>query len=186
MGRRELLQLGLSAGTLLAAVNLVLPEAAWARGKAGMIVQVNAAIDKENRAVWAYTAANATGKFSDSVAKVAATFKKHHQEHADALSAVVKKMRGKPAGKKRTYDLAAMNPDLASEMGLVTLAMKLEADMVKTYFGHIGLMQDKTMRGVAAGFFADEAMHLAVFRGVLGLEPVPTSSVTDPTKWSMV
>lgn len=184
-GRRDLLKMGLTAGTLLATAGMVVPEAAWAKGKKSLVPNLNAAIEKENRAVWAYRAAAGTGKLSDSISRVASAFMAQHKEHASSLGAVVRKLGGAPVGMRSTYDLAAFNPDLANERGILMLALKLESDAVKAYYDALGMLKDPGLRAAAAGIFADEAMHVAVLRGALGLDPVPVAFVTDPTTWSL-
>ncbi len=185
IGRRELIKLGLTAGALLATAGIVLPEQAWAKGKKSLVPNLNAAIEKENRAVWAYRTASGTGKLSDSIVKIASTFMQQHKEHASALAAVVRKLGGAPAGMRGTYDLAPFNPDLANERGILVLALKLESDAVKSYYNALGMLKDPGLRAATAGIFADEAMHVAVLRGTLGLDPVPVAFVTDPTTWSL-
>ncbi|MBU6429764.1 MAG: ferritin-like domain-containing protein, partial [Cyanobacteria bacterium REEB65] len=118
IGRRELIQLGLTAGTLMAVTGLVLPESAMAKGKGGLIYSLNGAVDKENRAVWAYKTAAGTGNLSAGVAKVATTFMGQHAEHAAALSKVVIQLGGTPARAKDSYDLASYHPDLSSQDGI--------------------------------------------------------------------
>lgn len=184
IGRRELLKLGITTGSLLAAGGIILPDLAWAKGKASLIPHLNAAIEKENRAIWAYRTASGTGKLSDSMERLATTFMAQHKEHASALAAIVRKLRGTPAGMRSTYDLSSFNPDLASERGLLILALKLESDAVKAYYDALGILKEPGLRASAAAIFADEAMHVAALRGALGLDPVPVAFVTDPTKWS--
>jgi rubrerythrin len=185
LGRRELIKLGLTTGTLLAATGLVVPEEAWAKGTGSLAAHLNGAIEKENRAIWAYRSAAGTGKLSDPVLKTALTFMNQHKEHAAALSAAVRKLKGFPAPMRAKYDLSAFNPDLNDEKGILTLALKLESDAVKAYYKALGMLQNPGLRGAAAGIFADEAMHVAVLRSVLGLDPVPAAFVTDPTVWSL-
>ncbi|MBM3274167.1 MAG: ferritin-like domain-containing protein [Candidatus Sericytochromatia bacterium] len=184
-GRRELLKLGLTTGTLLAATGLVLPEEAWAKGAGSIIAHLNGAIDKENRAIWAYRTASGTGKLSDPVLRTALAFMNQHKEHAAALSAAVKNLKGHPAQMRAKYDLSAFNPDLNDEKGILTLALKLESDAVKAYYKALGMLGNPGLRASAAGIFADEAMHVAILRNVLGLDPVPVAFVTDPTVWSL-
>ena len=185
IGRRDLLKLGLTAGSLLAAAGIVLPGEAWAKGKKSVVPHLNTAIEKENRAVWAYRTASGTGKLSDSILRVASAFLAQHKEHASALSAVVRKLGGVPTGMRSTYDISPFNPDLANERGILILALKLESDAVKAYYGALGMLKDPGLRAAAAGIFADDAMHVAVLRGALGLDPVPVAFVTDPTTWSL-
>lgn len=185
IGRRELLKIGLTAGALLGTAGIVLPEAAWAKGKTSLVPGLNSAIEKENRAIWAYRTAAGTGKLSESMERVAHAFMAQHKEHAAALATVVRKLRGVPPAIRATYDLAPFNPDLASERGILILALKLESDAVKAYYDALNMLKDPGLRASAAGIFADEAMHVAVLRGALGLDPVPVAFVTDPTRWSL-
>ncbi len=184
VGRRELLGLGVTAGSLLA-LGIVLPEAAWARGKKDIAGALHRAIEKENRAAWAYRTAAGTGKLSDGVLKLAGTFGAQHREHAEALSARLRKLGVTPPQARRTYDLSAFAPDLANERGIVTLALELESEAVKTYHQAVTAMKDSALRAVAASILADEAMHVAILRSSLGLDPVPAAFVTDPATWPM-
>lgn len=177
IGRRELIQMGLTAGTMMAITGLILPEAALAKGKGGLVSALNGAVDKENRAVWAYKAAAGTGKLSVAVANVASKFMGQHAEHASALGQVVSKLGGRPAQPRDKYDLSAFNPDLSSQEGILKLALALEADAVKAYYSAIGMLEDVKIRDAAAAIFADEAMHVAILRNALGLDPVPMAFI---------
>lgn len=178
IGRRKLLQMGLTAGTLMAVTGLILPGAALARGKGGLIYMLGGAVDKENRAVWAYRTAAATGKLSPAVAKVATTFLGQHAEHAAALAQVIDKLGGSPPSPRENYDLSAYHPDLSSQEGILKLALALEADAVQAYHGAVAELQERGIREAAASILGDEAMHVAVLRNALGLEPVPSAFIT--------
>ncbi|MBM3267827.1 MAG: ferritin-like domain-containing protein [Candidatus Sericytochromatia bacterium] len=184
IGRRALLQQGL-AGTLLALGGVFVPEAAWARGKKDLVAALHRGVERELRAAWAYRTAAGTGKLSDGVLAIASTFGGQHREHAEALSTALRKLGADAPHARKTYDLSAFAPDLANERGIVILAIKLESEAVKAYHHAVSTLKEAGLRSLAASILADEAMHVAVLRDALGLDPVPSAFVTDPATWPL-
>ena len=132
---------------------------------------LNTAISAEHEAVAAYALGAGSGLLTEGVAKVAIAFQGHHKEHIDALSKAVKKLGGAPSEPLAKYDFPVEK--LTDEKAVLTFAASLERGAVSAYAGAIPVFDDRTLSGAAASILADEAMHWAVLRSALGLDPVP-------------
>ncbi|MCZ7598006.1 MAG: ferritin-like domain-containing protein [Gammaproteobacteria bacterium] len=62
---------------------------------------------------------------------------------------------------------------LASEADVLGFAADLERGAVSAYVGAIPVFGNRDLSAAAASILADEAMHWAVLRQALGLDPVP-------------
>ena len=58
---------------------------------------------------------------------------------------------------------------------VLEFAAGLERGAVSAYAGAIPVFDNRDLSAAAASILADEAMHWAVLRGVLGLDPVPAA-----------
>ncbi|MFC6672631.1 ferritin-like domain-containing protein [Marinobacterium aestuariivivens] len=95
----------------------------------------------------------------------------HHREHADLLSQTIRTLGGEPAKPQAQYRFPVETLD--SEQDVLTFAAGLERGAVSAYAGAIPLFANSDLAGAAASILADEAMHWAVLRHSLGLDPVP-------------
>ena len=64
---------------------------------------------------------------------------------------------------------------LKSEKDVLTFAAGLERGAVSAYAGAIPLFDNSDLAKAAASILADEAMHWAILRQALGLDPVPAA-----------
>ncbi len=132
---------------------------------------LNTAIAAEHEAVAAYQVGAESGLLSSGVLKVAVTFQGHHKEHIDALASTVKKLGGEAVDAKPQYNFPVET--LKKESDVLTFAAGLERGAVSAYAGAIPLFDNSDLAKAAASILADEAMHWAVLRQALGLDPVP-------------
>ena len=132
---------------------------------------LNTAIGAEHEAVAAYQLGAESGLLSAGVLKVAVQFQGHHKEHIEALSAAVTSLGGKAASALKTYNFPVEK--LKSEKDVLTFAASLERGAVSAYAGAIPVFENRDLSAAAASILADEAMHWAVLRNALGLDPVP-------------
>lgn len=137
----------------------------------GDIRVLNTAIAAELEAIAAYQVGAESGLLSPGVLKVAVQFQGHHKEHAELLSSTVEKLGGKSAVAKGSYQFPLHR--LKSEGDVLGFAAGLERGAVSAYAGAIPLFADRSLAGAAASILADEAMHWAVLRNALSLDPVP-------------
>ena len=119
----------------------------------------------------AYQLGAESGLLSAGVLKVAVQFQGHHKEHIDALQATVKQLGGVPADALAEYDFPL--DQLKSEKDVLEFAAGLERGAVSAYAGAIPVFDNRELSAAAASILADEAMHWAVLRGALNLDPVP-------------
>lgn len=137
---------------------------------------LNSALGAELEAIAAYQVGAESGLLTSAVLPVAVQFQGHHKEHADALSATVRKLGGKPAAAKAKYTFPVEN--LKNQSDVLRFAAGLEKGAVSAYLGAVPLFADRALSQVAASILGDEAMHWAVLRQVLGESPVPSAFVS--------
>ncbi len=132
---------------------------------------LNTAIGAEHEAVAAYQVGAESGLLQPEVLKVAVQFQDHHKQHVDALAKAVKSLGGSAAGPKRDYGFPV--DKLTAQEDVLQFAAGLERGAVSAYAGAIPLFDNRDLSSAAASILADEAMHWAVLRHALGLDPVP-------------
>jgi rubrerythrin len=132
---------------------------------------LNTAIAAEHEAVAAYQLGAESGLLSKGVLNVAIQFQGHHKEHIDVLASTVRKLGGEAVDAKSKYDFPVHK--LKSEKDVLTFAAGLERGAVSAYAGAIPLFDNSDLAKAAASILADEAMHWAILRQALGMDPVP-------------
>lgn len=132
---------------------------------------LNTAVGAEHEAVAAYQVGAESGLLQPEVLKVAVSFRDHHKQHVDALAKAVKSLGGEAAGPKKDYGFPV--DKLTSQEDVLQFAAGLERGAVSAYAGAIPLFDNRDLSAAAASILADEAMHWAVLRHALGLDPVP-------------
>lgn len=133
---------------------------------------LNGALDLELMAVEAYKAA--AGTLTGDVLRIGKLFVEQEQEHADALAAAITEAGGTPNEAKSSYDF----PELRSQREALRFAVELENTAVAAYIDALPKLTSNTLRGAASAIVTNEAQHIAVLRGALGLAPVPHAFVT--------
>jgi rubrerythrin len=131
---------------------------------------LNTALGAELEAVAAYQLGAESGLLSPGVKVIALQFQGHHKEHAQLLATTVRKLGGKAADTRSKYDFPT--DKLKSEVDVLRFAAGLERGAVSAYLNAVPLFQDRALAQAAASILGDEAMHWAVFRQVLGDQPV--------------
>lgn len=132
---------------------------------------LNTAIAAEHEAVAAYQVGAESGLLSNDVLKVAVAFQGHHKEHVDALVKAVRSLGGTEAEPLEAYVFPTDR--LKQQTDVLEFAAGLERGAVSAYAGAIPVFDNRDLAGAAASILADEAMHWAVLRHALGLDPVP-------------
>lgn len=151
-------------------------SAALAAGTGESAVQqdvsiLNTAIAAEHEAVAAYQVGAESGLLQPEVLKVAVSFQGHHKEHVDALAQAVASLGGTAADALDSYDFPVDR--LKNQSDVLHFAAGLERGAVSAYAGAIPVFDNRDLSAAAASILADEAMHWAVLRHALGLDPVP-------------
>lgn len=132
---------------------------------------LNTAVAAEHEAVAAYQVGAESGLLSRDVLKVAVGFQGHHKEHVDALANAVRSLGGDAAEPLADYKFPLHK--LKSQSDVLQFAAGLERGAVSAYAGAIPVFDNRDLSAAAASILADEAMHWAVLRHALGLDPVP-------------
>lgn len=132
---------------------------------------LNTAIAAEHEAVAAYQLGADSGLLQPEVLKVAVKFQGHHKQHVDALAKAVRSLGGTDVHAKEDYGFPV--DKLGAQEDVLQFAAGLERGAVSAYAGAIPLFDNRDLSSAAASILADEAMHWAVLRHALGLDPVP-------------
>lgn len=125
----------------------------------------------EREAIAAYQLGAESGLLKDEVLKLAVGFLGHHQEHADLLAGTINTLGGALPSAPGTYAFPA--DTLKTQADVLNFAAALERGAVSAYAGAIPLFANRDLAHAAASILADEAMHWAVLRSALGMDPVP-------------
>ncbi|TCK17709.1 ferritin-like protein [Thiogranum longum] len=132
---------------------------------------LNTALGAEREAIAAYGVGAGSGLLEPAVLKVAVTFQGHHKAHRDVLASTVRGLGGEPVEPPASYDFPVSQ--LNTQADVLKFAAGLERGAVTAYAGAIPKFDNRDLSLAAASILADEAMHWAVLRQALGMEPVP-------------
>lgn len=153
--------------------NMASTKSAAAASMSGDVDVLNTALGLEWEGIAAYQVGAESGLLQQPVLKVAVTFQDQHKKHADLLAATVKKLGGTPVAPKAKYEFPTAK--LKTQKDVLEFAASLEQGAASAYYGAIPVFANKDLASAAASIMADEAMHWAVLRGVLGLDPIPSA-----------
>jgi Ferritin-like domain len=175
--RRGALMLSATAVALLAGRDVLADAANHASGQqAGDVDILNQALAAELRAIAAYGVGAGSGLLTGATLKLAGTFRGHHEQHAQAIEATVRKLGGKPVIALPDYHFPVET--LKTSTDVLRFAAGLEKQAVSAYLGAVPAFTDRALAQTAASILGDEAMHWAVLRQALGDEPVPAAFVS--------
>lgn len=132
---------------------------------------LNAALAAEREAIAAYQVGAESGLLKKNVLKTAVQFQGHHKAHADVLTTMIKQLGGVAAAAPAKYDFPV--DTLKTQKDVLEFAAKLERGAVTAYAGAIPKFENRDLSHAAASVLSDEAMHWAILRQALGLDPVP-------------
>ena len=132
---------------------------------------LNSVLDLELMVVAAYKAG--AGKLKGDVLQTVKGFLEQEQEHADGLSAAIKDAGGTPNRAKSSYDFPAWR----SQHEVLRYAVDLENTAIAAYIDALPKLGKGDLRATASAIIANEAEHVAILRGALGLEQVPSAFV---------
>lgn len=162
---------GIAVGLLAGRPALALASGSTDTQAATDIRILNTALAAEHEAVAAYQVGAESGLLEKEVLAVAVAFQGHHKEHADVLAKTIRKLGGEPGDPRSSYDFPVQQ--LKAQGDILKFAADLERGAVSAYAGAIPLFDNRELSKAAASILADEAMHWAILRHTLGLDPVP-------------
>jgi rubrerythrin len=132
---------------------------------------LNAALDLELMAVAAYRAGIAL--LAGEVREVAKRFLDQEREHAAGLASAIKHAGGTPNRAKASYDF----PRLRTQADVLRFAVDIENTAIAAYIDALPKLGKGDLRATAAAILANEAEHIAVLLGALGMQQVPAAFV---------
>jgi bacterioferritin (cytochrome b1) len=135
------------------------------------IQTLNHALAAELQLIAAYGFSEQTRLLHAATRELARSYRAHHEQHADLLSAAVRKLGGTPVQPEPDYHFGA--EELSDEQDVLKLAARLEQRAVGTYLKALPQFPGHPdLANAAATILGDEAMHCAVLRQALGEAPV--------------
>ena len=193
--RRSVLKTGIAVGTATA-LNLTVLNNAQAAGsdKKHDLAILNAALDLEHQAIWAYSAA--AGKLSDTavgntIKALALRNQADHIAHRDIFITTIKSLGGAPSEARDSYDLSAYikagEGGLDSDANIAKLALALEVDAVLAYASAGSKLRTPELVAAALTILPDESAHAAAIRAVFGtldatIHTVPNAQLSAATR----
>jgi bacterioferritin (cytochrome b1) len=133
---------------------------------------LNAALDREYRAIALYTAA--VPLLRGRAHTAAKLFLQQELAHASTLMGYIAQVGGRSNKQRSSYDFG--NP--RGVKGLFQVIVMLENQQIAGYLDAITQLSTPQMRAAVAAVLANDAQHLSVAELLLGDNPVPTGFVT--------
>jgi hypothetical protein len=173
--RRRLLKMSITAGAAVALTGC---------GSSGRRVRIadgaadrdatilNELLGLERRAIAAYTAS--IPLLAGYERRAATVFLRQELDHAGELLGQIKRVGGVANPRAGTYPLGRPG----SRRHLLALLHELERAELAGYVNALPRLSPGVLRQTAAAILADDAQHVAVLRGALGLAPTPAAFVT--------
>lgn len=128
-------------------------------------------LDLERKTVAAYTAGFPLLSRSD--AKTAKQFLNEELEHTGELLSLIKAAGGPAPLRSASYDLGHPSNDRE----VLALLHELERAQVAAYLSALPRLKPGPVRAAVSSILTNDAQHIAVIRGALGLIPVPSPFV---------
>ncbi len=133
---------------------------------------LNHLLEVEQVAIAAYTAG--APLLPPPAARAAKRFLEQETEHAFGLAGLVKAAGGTPRDPLPSYDLG--HPRTGDDV--LRLLHETEGAQLAAYVDAIPRLRPGAVRAQAAGYFANDAQHVAILRSLLGQTPSPAAFVT--------
>ncbi len=133
---------------------------------------LNRSLDLEYEAIAAYTAG--IPLLGGRPREAAKRFLDQELSHSGELAGLVKQAGGKPHRPQPTYDLGRPR----SGRDVLELLHDLEDREVALYLDAVPRLGSGSTRAAITAVLGNDAQHLALVRGTLGLDPIPAALVT--------
>lgn len=194
--RREILKTGIAISAFAALSLTTLNSASANTGsdtKHDMAI-LNAALDLENQAIWAYGVAAeklSETKVGNVIKALALRNQADHIKHRDIFISTIKSLGEVPVNTKGAYDLSAYikagEGNLDSDANIAKLALALEVDAVLAYASAVGKLRTPALAAAGLTILPDESAHAAAIRAVFGtldstVHAVPAAQLSKETR----
>lgn len=124
----------------------------------------------EHEGIAAYQLAGASGLLAKEVLSVALLFKSHHEQHRDALAALVRQTGSNPVQplSDDEYVHALDLSKLKNQDDIVALATRLEREAATGYAAQVAAIKDRRLAQLFAAICADETVHWTTLNSASG------------------
>lgn len=124
----------------------------------------------EHEGIAAYQLAGASGLLAKEVLSAALLFKSHHEQHRDALAALVRQAGSNPAQplSDDEYVSALDLSKLTTQNDVVALAMRLEREAATAYVEQVAAIKDRRLARLFAAICVDETVHWTTLNSASG------------------
>ena len=124
----------------------------------------------EHQGIAAYQLAGASGLLAKDVLSVALLFKGHHEQHRDALAALVRQTGSNPVQplSDDEYVRALDLSKLKNQNDVVALALRLESGAAAGYATDVAALKNRRLAQLFAAICADETVHWTTLNSALG------------------
>jgi hypothetical protein len=124
----------------------------------------------EHEGIAAYQLAGASGLLAKDTLSVAFLFKGHHEQHRDAIAALVRKAGSDPVQplSDDEYVRALDLSKLKSQNDVVALATRLEREAAAGYATQVAALKDRRLAQLFAAICADETVHWTTLNSASG------------------
>lgn len=129
-------------------------------------------LELERKTVAAYTAGFPLLSRDD--ARTAKQFLNEELEHTGELLSLIKAAGGPAPLRSASYDLGHPTNDRE----VLALLHELESAQIAAYLSAIPRLEPGPVRAAVSSILTNDAQHVAIIRGSLGLTPVPSAFVT--------
>jgi len=164
--------LSATAIALLAGQPRLLQAATTSESQLGDDIRIlSSALAAEREAIAAYQLGADSGLLDSGTRKIALQFQGHHGAHAGVLTDTIQQLGGSAPEAPTRYDFPT--DQLHQQRDVLVFAASLERGAVSAYAGAIAAFDNRDLAKAAASILADEAMHWAILRQALGMDPVP-------------
>ena len=177
-GRRSFLMR--SGGAVLSAGAIALfagRQARAAGGEASDAGILNTMLGSEYEAVASYQVGAKSGLLQKPVLDIAMEFQGQHAAHADFLAKTVKKLGGRPVEPKQAAAYNFPVDTLKTQTDVLRFAADLEHGAATAYLDTVPRFSDRQLAKDIGSILGDEAMHWAILRQALNVNPVPQAYI---------
>ena len=131
----------------------------------------------EHQAIAAYQIGADSGLLQKPILDVALQFQSDHKKHAEAVSAAITKLGGKPVAMRKITEYGVPVDKLKVQADVLRFAAQLEYGAAIAYITALPVFHDRDLIRAAGSILGAETIHWALLRNALGENPDPSAFI---------